>query len=96
MPNETFQLPEVTYIDADLMFFQSPSILLDEFHQSGWAILLTESIDTPPAYDQSKISGIYCVQFITFEESGIRTGGPSLEQEQCLSESARIEDGKFR
>ena len=39
---DTFKLPEITYLDADLYFFAEPSILLDEFSASSASVLITE------------------------------------------------------
>lgn len=85
----------VTYIDADLFFFDDPAILLREFDQSGKDVLIT-SHAYAPEYDQSATSGIFCVQFMSF----CRTeGGLAVMrwwQERCLEWCfARMEDGKF-
>jgi hypothetical protein len=92
---DTYRLPEVTYLDADLCFYAKPSILLDEFNQSGASALITEHRYTP-CYDQSGTSGIYCVQFMTFKAD---TRGMKILQwwqERCLEWCyARFEDGKF-
>jgi hypothetical protein len=85
----------VTYLDADLFFFDSPHVLLKEFEESGKDVLITPHAYAPN-YDQSAISGKYCVQFMTF----LRTAG-GIEvmrwwQERCIEWCfARSEDGKF-
>jgi len=92
---DTYKLSEVTYLDADLYFFNKPSILLDEFRDSDKSVMITEHRYTPE-YDQSATSGIYCVQFMTFkaDQYGIRV--LQWWQERCLEWCyARIEDGKF-
>lgn len=92
---KTFTLAEVTYLDADLCFYSDPVALLDEFHASGASVLLTEHRYTF-IYDQSKKSGIYCIQFITFrnDENGLSALG--WWQERCLEWCfAFLEDGKF-
>lgn len=92
---DTYQLEEVTYIDADLYFFKNPAIILNEFHKSKGSVLITEHRYTSK-YDQTTASGIYCVQFITF-----RADDPGLRilqwwQDRCLEWCyARCEDGKF-
>src|SRR3954465_9616393 len=40
-------LERVTYVDADLFFFQPPQILLDEFAQAGKDVLITEHAFAP-------------------------------------------------
>lgn len=58
-----YNLPQVCYVDADLYFYQNPSILIKE--AGNKAILLSPHRYTEK-YDQSKTSGIYCVQFMNF------------------------------
>jgi hypothetical protein len=92
---DTFSLPEVTYLDADLFFYAPPSILLDELDRSGASVLITPHRYTR-RYDISRRSGIYCVQFTTFraDERGLR----ALDWwcERCLEWChARVENGKF-
>lgn len=92
---DTYQLKEVTYLDADLFFFSKPSILLDEFHNSGCSVMITKHRYSP-LYDQSATAGIYCVQFLTIkaDENGLRV--LTWWQERCLEWCfARFEKGKF-
>lgn len=92
---DTYQLPLVTYLDADLCFYDRPSLLLAEFAESGGSVLITEHRYTP-RYDQSATSGVYCVQFITFKAD--RRGLEVLQwwQDRCLEWCyARFEEGKF-
>lgn len=92
---ETYQLPSVTYLDADLCFYAKPSILLTEFESSGASVLITEHRYTP-RYDQSMTSGIYCVQFMTFKADKLGLEVLKWWQERCLEWCyARFEDGKF-
>ena len=92
---DTYRLPQVTYLDADLCFYAKPSLLLAEFETSGASVLITEHRYTP-RYDQSATSGIYCVQFMTFKAD--ERGSEALQwwQDRCLEWCfARFEDGKF-
>jgi len=92
---ETFSLPEITYLDADLYFFDGPSVLLREFTESGASVLLTEHRYSPE-YDQSAESGIYCVQFITFRSDERGMTALRWWRDRCLEWCyARVEDGKF-
>lgn len=90
-----YDVPEVTYLDSDLYFFDKPQILLDEFHSSGKDVLITKHRYTPE-YDQSEASGIYCVQFMTFKnnENGLKVLNWWCDRcdEWCYN---RMEDGKF-
>ncbi len=82
-----------TYIDADLFFYQDPSVLLEEMGEKS--VLIT-SHNYTPKYDKSKLSGKYCVQFMTFKNNP--DGLKVLEwwRLACLDWCyARFEDGKF-
>lgn len=63
-------LDEVTYLDADLMFFSDPEPLFEEM---GDASVLITPHRYPPQYHHLEIAGIYNVQFLTFrrDERGI-------------------------
>jgi len=90
---DKFNLPDCTYIDADLFFFSDPNILIDEMRDQS--VLITEHRYTPK-YDQSAKSGIYCVQFITFKNT--RDGMTALTwwRDRCIEWCYdRKEDGKF-
>lgn len=90
---ETYNLDNCTYLDADLYFFSNPSVLIEEMGDKS--VLITEHRYTP-MYDQSAISGIYCVQFMTFknDETGMKVLNWWRDacNEWCY---ARPEDGKF-
>ncbi|ASU40566.1 hypothetical protein hmeg3_21190 [Herbaspirillum sp. meg3] len=84
----------VTYLDADLFFFGSPEILLQELEDGGKDVLITPHAYAPE-YDHSRTAGIYCVQFVTFlrNEGGLKV--LKWWQERCLEWCfARLEDGK--
>lgn len=92
---DTYQLDQVTYLDADLCFYDKPSVLLEEFEQANASVLITEHRYTP-VYDYSTTSGIYCVQFMTFNAD--KRGLIALQwwQDRCLEWCYnRHEDGKF-
>lgn len=90
---DRFKLDHCTYLDADLYFWGSPNLLLDELGDNS--ILITEHNYTPK-YDQSNKSGKYCVQFMTFRND--ERGNKALNwwceacNEWCYD---RFEDGKF-
>lgn len=84
----------VTYLDADIWFVDNPEKIFSEFDASAKQVLITEhAYDSE--YDQSEISGIYCVQFMTFT----RQGGEIVRQwweDRCVEWCyARVENGKF-
>jgi hypothetical protein len=58
-----YNLAQVCYIDADLYFYQNPAVLIEEAQNNS---ILLSPHRYSPKYDQSKTSGIYCVQFMNF------------------------------
>ncbi|WP_193766969.1 hypothetical protein [Lysinibacillus parviboronicapiens] len=92
---DNYDVKECTYLDADLYFYNSPSILLDEFDKSRKSVLITEHRYTKE-YDQSSTSGIYCVQFMTFKNNFEGKKILNWWQERCIEWCFnRYEDGKF-
>ncbi len=90
---QNFKLSHCTYLDADLFFFSSANRLIDEMGTSS--VLITDHRYTPK-YDQSKTSGKYCVQFVTFKND--ETGMKVLNwwKNSCIDWCFdRYEDGKF-
>lgn len=90
---EKFNLNEVCYLDADLYFWKDPVILLQE--AKGYSILITEHRYTD-TYDNTLLSGKYCVQFMYFknDENGLKALNwwRSACLEWCYN---RVEEGKF-
>jgi hypothetical protein len=73
----------VTYLDADLYFFDSPGDIYAEFERSGKQVLITEHAYAPE-YEQTQTSGRFCVQFMVFNRS---SGGLKVLkkcQVQCI------------
>jgi hypothetical protein len=90
---KTYNLESCTYLDSDLYFYSDPGILIEEMGNNS--VLITEHRYTPE-YDQTEISGKYCVQFITFKNDG--RGLKVLEwwKKACIDWCFAIpEDGKF-
>ncbi|MBN8854809.1 MAG: hypothetical protein BGO55_20100 [Sphingobacteriales bacterium 50-39] len=88
-----FNLPTCTYIDADMLFYQDPAVLLDEMGDKS--ILISEHRYTKD-YDQAEDSGIYCVQFMYFRNDPKGMAALRWWRERCLEWCyARMEDGKF-
>jgi hypothetical protein len=85
----------VTYIDADLYFFDRPEILLQEFRNSKKDVMITKHRYTPE-YDQSETSGIYCVQFMTFKNTEKALKVLNWWKDACAEWCfARLEAGRF-
>jgi hypothetical protein len=90
---ETYQLPACTYLDADIYFFSDPASLIDELGDGS--ILITEHRYTSE-YNQTKNSGIYCVQFTTFKNDTSGMSALNWWREACIEWCYnRVEDGKF-
>ncbi len=90
---KNFSTPSCTYIDADLYFFSDPKILIEEL--KGKSVSVIEHRYTQK-YDQSKNSGKYCVQFMTFknDENGLEV--LKWWRDRCIEWCfGRVEDGKF-
>lgn len=75
-----YKLSDCTFLDPDLYFFSSPSILFEEFGNNS--ILITSHRYTPE-YDQSKTSGKYNVQFITFINNSIGINALKWWKKSC-------------
>lgn len=89
----TFQIPHCTYLDADLFFFGNANALVDEM---GSASVLITDHRYSPRYDQSRTSGKYCVQFMTFKSDPDGLEALNWWKDRCLEWCFdRIEDGKF-
>jgi hypothetical protein len=85
---------QVTYLDADLFFFNNPRILLHEMAIDKH-VLITEHAYAPE-YDQSKISGIFCVQFLTIKQTPEGLEVVKWWQARCLEWCFnRVEGDKF-
>ncbi len=88
-------IKRVTYLDADIFFFNSPQVLLKEFKESGKHVLITEHAYAPE-YDHSVTSGRFCVQFMTFRRTHEGKAVMQWWQDRCIDWCfSRFEDGKF-
>jgi len=84
----------VTYLDADTWFTANPAAVFADFDASGKSVLITEHAYAPE-HDQTAVSGIFCVQFVTFRRD---QGEPvrSWWAERCLEWCyARPDNGRF-
>lgn len=61
---QKYNVDVCTYLDADTYFYSSPAPLIDELRDDS--VIITEHRYTPE-YDNTKTSGKYCVQFMTFK-----------------------------
>lgn len=84
-----------TYLDSDLYFYSNPKVLIEEVEKAGKSVLITGHRYTR-RYDQSRLRGKYCVQFMYFKND--LAGREVLEwwRARCLEWCyAKVEDGKF-
>lgn len=90
---QKYKLEHCTYVDADLFFYADPIVLVEEMQENS--VLITEHRYSK-AYDQSKSSGIYCVQFITFKNDAQGLKVLHWWRNACIDWCYnRHEDGKF-
>ncbi|SHF64169.1 glycosyl transferase [Pedobacter caeni] len=90
---ENFNLDHCTYVDADLLFFKNPQVLIDEMQDKS--VLITPHRYTPE-YDQTIASGVYCVQFLTFKNNAEGMEVLNWWVNACLDWCfSRCEDNKF-
>lgn len=91
---KNFNLHNCTYIDADLLFYQSPAILIDEKPANDHVIITSHRYTS--YYDLSKISGKYCVQFMYFDNTQKSLEILNWWRTRCIEWCYnRIEDGRF-
>ncbi len=85
----------VTYLDADLFFFDGWAGLVVEFERSGKHVLITEHAFAPEYAAREKF-GRFCVQFMLFRNSEAGHRVLRWWQDRCIEWCyARDEDGKF-
>jgi hypothetical protein len=87
------ELSEVTYIDADLLFFSDPDALIEEM---GNASVLITPHRFSPEHIQEELNGIYNVQFLTWRRT--EDGMTALQwwHDRCIEWCYyRLEDGKL-
>lgn len=90
---KNFNLPSCTYVDADMIFYSDPQILLDETGEKS--VMITEHRYSP-AYNQAIGNGIYCVQFMYFKNTPAGMEVLNWWRERCIEWCYdRLEDGKF-
>ena len=86
-------IERVTYLDADVWFRKSPTLIFKELENSGKHVLITDHAYAPEN-DQSESAGQYCVQFMTFTRGGelVRQWWEDRCIEWCFG---YLEEGKF-
>ncbi|HQQ94603.1 MAG TPA: glycosyl transferase [Bacteroidia bacterium] len=88
-----YNLSHCAYIDADLYFYTDPASLWEE-NPGANAIISLHNYS--PEYDQSEVSGKFCVQFVGFNSSEESQKILLNWRENCITWCYnRVEDGKF-
>lgn len=88
-----FGLQNCTYVDADMLFYSDPIVIFNELENKS--VLITDHRYTKE-YDQTKTSGKYCVQFVTFKNDVNGMKVLNWWRNACIDWCYdRMEDGKF-
>jgi hypothetical protein len=93
---ENYNVQECIYIDADLVFYDNPVILLNEM-KSDYSTLITEHrySKLEKIYEEKR-AGKFCVQFIAFNTSSESKNILNKWANQCIDWCYnRYENGKF-
>lgn len=90
---QAFAVDAITYVDADLMFYSDPSKILQNMGED--LILLTPHRFTPE-FDNTKRSGIFCVQFLCFKRHPKSLKALDWWANKCIEWCYnRVEENKF-
>ena len=88
-----YNLKSCTYLDADLYFYNTPAAIYEEI---GLASIALSPHNYSPIYNQTKTSGIYCVQFVYFKNDLESILALNWWRDRCIEWCfARLESGKF-
>jgi hypothetical protein len=87
------EVQEITYLDADLLFFRDPEPLFEEM---GDASVLITPHRYAPEYREQEINGIYNVQFLVFRRDDRGMEALQWWHDRCVEWCYyRLEDGKL-
>jgi SAM-dependent methyltransferase len=88
------ELDQITYLDADLMFFADPAPLFDEL--AGDSVLIVPHRYAPRWRHSEETSGRFNVQFLTFKRDERGLAVLRWWHDRCIEWCyARVEDGKM-
>jgi hypothetical protein len=91
-----YNVPSCTYLDADLFFYGSPQILINELKGDKTVLITEHRFSKLARFYEQKRAGRFCVQFITFSNTGESREILLKWISQCIDWCyARYEDGKF-
>jgi len=93
---DNFKVISCTYLDADLFFYDSAEIILNEIPADKSVLITEHRFSKTAQFFEMKKAGRFCVQFITFfntnDSIAVLNKWKSQSIEWCY---ARYEDGKF-
>jgi hypothetical protein len=93
---DNYDVPSCTYIDSDLFFYHSPSVLLEELNNEKTVLISEHRYSWFAKMYEERRAGRFCVQFITFKNNSESRIILSSWKKQCIKWCyARFEDGKF-
>ena len=85
-----YNLPDITYLDSDLMFFCSPQVIFDELATKN------ASVGLSPHFIPYNATGKYCVQYCYFKNDKDGLAALTWWKDECLKWCySQIEDGKY-
>jgi len=85
-----YKLPDITYLDSDLMFFSSPKVIFDELEAKH------ASIGLSPHFIPYNATGKYCVQYCYFKNDEYGLSALTWWKNECLKWCySSIENGKY-
>ena len=88
------EISEVTYIDADLMFFADPGVLVEEMGSAS--VLITPHRYATEYRDSESLAGTYNVSFLTFRRDSRALECLQWWHDRCIEWCYfRYEDGKI-
>jgi hypothetical protein len=93
---QKFNVKNCTYLDADLFFYNSPAILIEELTDKHSVLITEHRYSLLARMRDEERAGRFCVQFITFTDSPESQNVLDCWKNQCIDWCyARFEDGKF-
>lgn len=85
-----YNLPDITYLDSDLMFFCSPQVIFNELNTKN------ASVGLSPHFVPYNATGNYCVQFCYFKNDKDGLAALTWWKDECLKWCySKIENGKY-
>ena len=93
---EKYKVQECAYIDADLVFYDNPAILLNEMKQDASTLITEHRYSKLEKIYEEKRAGRFCVQFVSFNNSSESKKILNNWANQCIEWCYnRYEGGKF-